>query len=155
MISNELKKKQNRQLLKDEIKKILEKEHGAFLKVKDIADFTSIIKEKIETPSEDIRFDNLKDKDIENVIKEVLLENKSVKLYISNEVKISVNQFLDIEKDKYLLYMSKLYGIISNKRIEQIYLQMPERIKKNYAMKQLNKEAYNKHVRFAKDNDFK
>lgn len=155
MISNELRKKQNKQLLKDEITKILDKDQGTFLKVKDIADFTSIIKEKIDDPTEDARFFSLEDKDIEDITKNVLSENRSVKVYMSSVNKISINQFLNIEQDKYILYMSKVYGLISNKRIEHIYLQMPDKMKKNYAFKQLNREAYNKHVRFAKDNKTK
>lgn len=152
MISNELKKKQTKQLLKDEVRKILDKDQGTFLKIKDITEFTEIIKSKIKNPLEDKRFFDLKDDQIESVIIEVLLANKTVKLYRSSEQKISVNNFLDIEKDKYILYMAKIYGLISNKRIEDIFLQMPEKIRKNYAMKKLNKEAFNKNVRFAKEN---
>lgn len=152
MISNELKKKQTKQLLKDEVRKILDKDQGTFLKIKDITEFTEIIKSKIKNPLEDKRFFDLKGDQIESVIIEVLLANKTVKLYRSSEQKISVNNFLDIEKDKYILYMAKIYGLISNKRIEDIFLQMPEKIRKNYAMKKLNKEAFNKNVRFAKEN---
>lgn len=152
MISNELKIKQSKQLLKDEIKKMLEQDKGSFLKIQDVNEFTQLLKEKTKDPTEDIRFSDIEDDQIEEITQLVLRENKSVQLYLSNKKKITVNDFLDIEKNKYILYMAKIYDIISNSRIEEVFLQMPQKIRKNYAMKKLNKEAFNKNVRFAKEN---
>jgi hypothetical protein len=150
MISKNLKLKQSKQLLKDEITKMLEQDKGSFLKIQDVNDFTKLLKIKMANPKEDIRFFDIEDIELEEITKNVLKENKSVKLYLSDVTNITVNDFLNIEENKYVLYMAKVYNIIDNSRIEEIFLKMPAKIKKNYAMKKLNREAFNKHVRFAK-----
>jgi hypothetical protein len=150
MISKELKAKQSKQLLIEEITKMLNQDKGSFLKIQDVQDFTKLLKVKMKDPKEDIRFFDIEDSQIEEITKLVLKDNDSVKLYLSNVKHITVNDFLDIEKNKYILYMAKIHDIIDNSRIEEIYLKMPIKIKKSYAMKKVNKEAFNKHVRFAK-----
>lgn len=153
MLSKELRDKQNKQLMKDQIKELLTKEQGSFLKIQEINTLNDLIQEKLDIPQEDPRFKWLNSDDISLIIKDILGDNPSVQLYQSQQKFINLNEFLDIERDKYQLYMAKLYGLISNKRIEHIFKQMPDKIKKNYVMKKVNREAHNKLVRFAKENN--
>jgi hypothetical protein len=153
MLSKELRDKQNKQLMKDQIKELLTKEQGSFLKIQEINTLNDLIQEKLDIPQEDPRFKWLNSDEISLIIKDILDDNPSVQLYQSQQKFINLNEFLDIERDKYQLYMAKLYGLISNKRIEHVFKQMPEKIKKNYVMKKVNREAHNKLVRFAKENN--
>lgn len=130
MIEVFLKKRREINEIKEKISEIFNEKIGDYNKI-----------EKI------IKFKN-ENKNKEDIIIKILKKNKSVKLY--NEVKknITINDFLEIEKNKYYIFLAKEYSLIKLENIERIHNIMPEKIKKLYIFKKINKEAYNKNVRF-------